>query len=151
MHVCMAVMIGWPMVRLSRHVAARIAWGLYPLWITFVVIATGNHYLTDVVMAERKLAAAQATREVAKQALAKVRRQLDSDHDTRGAAVAYGILIDKAGVLEREARTHIKEGDVGLEEAQARLIAASPHAAHGARPGRREPTFPPTHPRMPAR
>lgn len=50
MHVCMAVMIGWPMVRLSRHVAARIAWGLYPLWFTFVVIATGNHYLTDVVL-----------------------------------------------------------------------------------------------------
>jgi hypothetical protein len=53
-------------------------------------------------MAERKLAAAQ---------------------DARGAAVAFGILVDKAGVLEREARAHIKEGDVGLEAAQARLIA----------------------------
>jgi len=49
-HVCMAVMIGWPMCRLSRHLRAKIVWGLYPLWITFVVVATGNHYLTDVVL-----------------------------------------------------------------------------------------------------
>jgi membrane-associated phospholipid phosphatase len=50
MHVCFAVMIGGPMVRLVKHWPARIAWCLYPLWITFVVIATGNHYLTDVFL-----------------------------------------------------------------------------------------------------
>jgi membrane-associated phospholipid phosphatase len=50
MHVCFAVMIGWPMARLSRRWPARIAWSLYPLWITFVVVATGNHYFTDVVL-----------------------------------------------------------------------------------------------------
>jgi membrane-associated phospholipid phosphatase len=64
MHVCMAVMIAWPMVQLSRHALAKIVWGAYPLWITFVVIATGNHYLTDVAlgMLTAVLAAAIATR-----------------------------------------------------------------------------------------
>jgi PAP2 superfamily len=50
MHVCFALMIGWPMSRLVRRRPVRIAWRLYPLFITFVVIATGNHYLTDVVL-----------------------------------------------------------------------------------------------------
>jgi membrane-associated phospholipid phosphatase len=50
MHVCFSLMIGWPMARLVQHPAARVAWRVYPLFITFVVIATGNHYLTDVVL-----------------------------------------------------------------------------------------------------
>jgi len=50
MHVCFALMVGIPMSRLTRRRAARIAWRVYPLLITFVVIATGNHYLTDVFL-----------------------------------------------------------------------------------------------------
>jgi membrane-associated phospholipid phosphatase len=50
MHVCFALMVGWPMTRLVRRRAAKIAWALYPLLISFVVIATGNHYLTDVFL-----------------------------------------------------------------------------------------------------
>jgi membrane-associated phospholipid phosphatase len=50
MHVCFALMVGIPMSRLTRRRAARIAWRIYPLLITFVVIATGNHYLTDVFL-----------------------------------------------------------------------------------------------------
>ena len=50
MHVCFAVMIGLPMIRLVRRWPAKVAWGLYPLWITFVVVATGNHYFTDVFL-----------------------------------------------------------------------------------------------------
>jgi hypothetical protein len=50
MHVCFSVMTGWSMVALVRHRSAKIAWSLYPLWITFVVIATGNHYFTDVFL-----------------------------------------------------------------------------------------------------
>src|SRR6202161_3267819 len=50
MHVCFALMIGVPMSRLVRPRPARIAWMLYPLFIAFVVIATGNHYLTDVFL-----------------------------------------------------------------------------------------------------
>jgi PAP2 superfamily len=50
MHVCFAVMTGWPMSRLVRSRWAKVAWLLYPVWITFVVVATGNHYLTDVFL-----------------------------------------------------------------------------------------------------
>ena len=50
MHVCFALMIGWPMARLVRNPVAMILWAIYPVFITFVVIATGNHYLTDVVL-----------------------------------------------------------------------------------------------------
>lgn len=50
MHVCFALMIGWPMARLVKNPAAMVLWAIYPVFITFVVIATGNHYLTDVVL-----------------------------------------------------------------------------------------------------
>jgi membrane-associated phospholipid phosphatase len=50
MHVCFSLVIGWSMARLVRHRPAKIAWSLYPLLITFVVVATGNHYLTDVFL-----------------------------------------------------------------------------------------------------
>jgi membrane-associated phospholipid phosphatase len=49
-HVCFALLIGWPMARLVGSLPARIAWRLYPLVISFVVVATGNHYLTDVFL-----------------------------------------------------------------------------------------------------
>jgi membrane-associated phospholipid phosphatase len=50
MHVCFSLMIGWPMAKLVKNRSAVTAWRLYPLFIGFVVIATGNHYLTDVVL-----------------------------------------------------------------------------------------------------
>jgi hypothetical protein len=50
MHVCFAIMIGVPMARLVKRWPAKVAWSLYPLFITFVVVATGNHYLTDAFL-----------------------------------------------------------------------------------------------------
>jgi PAP2 superfamily protein len=50
MHVCFAVMIGGSMVRLVSWRPGKILWGLYPLLITFVVVATANHFLTDVFL-----------------------------------------------------------------------------------------------------
>lgn len=50
MHVCFALMIAGPMSRLVRHRVAALAWHLYPPLIVFVVIATGNHYFTDVFL-----------------------------------------------------------------------------------------------------
>jgi membrane-associated phospholipid phosphatase len=50
MHVCFAVMIGGSMSRLVSWRPAKIAWALYPLLVTFVVVATANHYLTDVFL-----------------------------------------------------------------------------------------------------
>ena len=70
MHVCFAVMIAVPMVRLVKSWPAKILWGLYPLLIVFVVIATGNHYLTDVVLGALTAGAAAL---LAKQLLARAR------------------------------------------------------------------------------
>jgi PAP2 superfamily len=50
MHVCFALIIGISMSRLVRNRIARIAWRLYPLLVTFVVVATANHFLTDVFL-----------------------------------------------------------------------------------------------------
>jgi membrane-associated phospholipid phosphatase len=50
MHVAFALMIGLPMGRLVRHRLLRVLWRVYPLFIAFVVIATGNHYFTDVFL-----------------------------------------------------------------------------------------------------
>ncbi len=50
MHVCFALIIGFSMSRLVRRRAARIAWLLYPLLVTFVVVATANHFFVDVFL-----------------------------------------------------------------------------------------------------
>jgi membrane-associated phospholipid phosphatase len=50
MHVCFAAMTGASMCRFSKLWAARLLWVLYAPFVAFIVIATGNHYLTDVVL-----------------------------------------------------------------------------------------------------
>jgi membrane-associated phospholipid phosphatase len=70
MHVCFAVMTGWSMVFLVRRRPAKFAWALYPVWITFVVVATGNHYFTDVFLGALTAGVAAL---LAKQALARLR------------------------------------------------------------------------------
>ena len=71
MHVCFALMIGWPMARLVKQPVRRRWRGRsIPLFITFVVIATGNHYLTDVVLGA---ITALASALLSKQLLARAR------------------------------------------------------------------------------
>ena len=50
MHVAFALMIGWPLASLSRWRAVRVAWRLYPLLITFVIVVTANHFLADAML-----------------------------------------------------------------------------------------------------
>jgi hypothetical protein len=50
MHVCFALLIGVTLARLSKHRVTRIAWALYPLLVTFVIVATGNHFLADAML-----------------------------------------------------------------------------------------------------
>jgi hypothetical protein len=50
MHVGFALMIGVPLARLARHRVTRIAWALYPLLVTFVIVATANHFIVDAVL-----------------------------------------------------------------------------------------------------
>jgi hypothetical protein len=70
MHVCFATMLGGSMVRLVRHRTAKVAWGLYPAVVTFVVVVTANHYFTDVFLG---VLTAGASALLAKRLLARAR------------------------------------------------------------------------------
>ena len=50
MHVCFSLMVGGSMSALVSRRWARRAWLLYPLLVTWVVVATGNHYLFDALL-----------------------------------------------------------------------------------------------------
>jgi membrane-associated phospholipid phosphatase len=50
MHVCFAAIIGWTMARLVSRRLAKAIWFLYPALVTFVVVATANHFLVDVFL-----------------------------------------------------------------------------------------------------
>jgi hypothetical protein len=47
MHIAFALMISVPAVRISRHLASKVVWALYPLLVLFVVIVTANHFWLD--------------------------------------------------------------------------------------------------------
>jgi hypothetical protein len=50
MHVCFALMIGWPLALLSRRRIVKVVWFLYPFLMAFVIIATANHFIFDAVL-----------------------------------------------------------------------------------------------------
>jgi hypothetical protein len=50
MHVAFALMIAVPIARLAKHRVTRIVWGLYPVLVTFVIVATANHFLVDAFL-----------------------------------------------------------------------------------------------------
>jgi hypothetical protein len=50
MHVCFALMLGLSMARLVRRRWAAVLWCLYPLLVTWVVIATANHWWLDAAL-----------------------------------------------------------------------------------------------------
>jgi len=50
MHVCFALMLAFPMARMVRRRWAAVLWRLYPLVITWVVLATANHWWTDAAL-----------------------------------------------------------------------------------------------------
>jgi hypothetical protein len=61
MHVGFALMVGVPLARLSRHRVTRVAWSLYPVLVTFVIVATANHFLADAVLGAVTVGAAAST------------------------------------------------------------------------------------------
>lgn len=50
MHVAFALMIGFAAIRLVRSLALRLAWALYPLVVTLVVVVTANHFWIDAAL-----------------------------------------------------------------------------------------------------
>jgi hypothetical protein len=47
MHVCFALMLSLPMIRMARSAWVKAAWSAYSPLVTFVVVATGNHWIFD--------------------------------------------------------------------------------------------------------
>jgi hypothetical protein len=47
LHIADAVLIGFFLATLSRTRTAKVLWALWPCWLTYVVIATGNHFWLD--------------------------------------------------------------------------------------------------------
>jgi membrane-associated phospholipid phosphatase len=50
MHVAFALMLALPMARSARHGVVRALWLVYPALVTFVVVATANHWWFDAVL-----------------------------------------------------------------------------------------------------
>jgi hypothetical protein len=50
MHVAFALMISVPAVFLVRHRILKMLWALYPALVTFVVMATANHFWMDAAL-----------------------------------------------------------------------------------------------------
>jgi membrane-associated phospholipid phosphatase len=71
MHVAFSLMIGIPLARLCRWRIAKVFWACYPLLVTFVIVATANHFISDAVLGLLTAAAAA----FAATQLAKVRPQ----------------------------------------------------------------------------
>jgi membrane-associated phospholipid phosphatase len=49
LHAAYAVVFGVAGIMLTRHLAAKVAWSLYPAAVCYSVVATGNHYVLDIV------------------------------------------------------------------------------------------------------
>jgi hypothetical protein len=47
MHAAFALMIGWPLAALVRPRLLKVFWAIYPFLMTFVIVATANHFLAD--------------------------------------------------------------------------------------------------------
>ncbi len=58
MHVAFALMLGLPLARMARRRWARVLWRSYPALVTFVVIATANHWWLDAFLGAATAAAA---------------------------------------------------------------------------------------------
>jgi hypothetical protein len=50
MHAGFALMVGWPLARLVKPRPLKAFWASYPLIVTFVIVATANHFLTDAFL-----------------------------------------------------------------------------------------------------
>ena len=50
MHVAFALMIAVPAMMLVKRRVFKALWAIYPFVVTFVVVATGNHFIMDAVL-----------------------------------------------------------------------------------------------------
>src|SRR3954449_5107590 len=50
MHVAFSLMIGWSLAQVVKWRVAKVWWACYPFVITFVIVATANHFITDAFL-----------------------------------------------------------------------------------------------------
>jgi membrane-associated phospholipid phosphatase len=50
MHVAFALMVGWPLARLTRRRVVKAVWLLYPFLMAFVIVVTANHFIVDALL-----------------------------------------------------------------------------------------------------
>ena len=50
MHVAFALMIGGSLAKLVHRPVLRVLWWAYPVLVTFVIVATANHFLADALL-----------------------------------------------------------------------------------------------------
>jgi membrane-associated phospholipid phosphatase len=48
LHTADALIVGLAVAALARPVALRVVFCLWPVWVSYALIATGNHYWLDV-------------------------------------------------------------------------------------------------------
>ena len=69
MHVAFALMIGWPLARLVAPAGPyACCWLLYPFLITFVIVATANHFLFDALLGALTAGVSRLRRPLARRA-----------------------------------------------------------------------------------
>jgi hypothetical protein len=67
MHVAFSLMIGIPLAMMVRPRLLKLFWACYPLLVTFVIVATANHFLLDAFLGLlTALIAAGSARQLAK-------------------------------------------------------------------------------------
>jgi membrane-associated phospholipid phosphatase len=49
LHAADALIVGVVLASVVRHWPLKVLWLLWPLWVAFAVMATGNHFWLDVV------------------------------------------------------------------------------------------------------
>jgi hypothetical protein len=69
MHVAFSLMIGWSLAQLVQNRFLKIFWRAYPVLVTFVIVATANHFLMDAILG----AATAGVAALAARALAEAR------------------------------------------------------------------------------
>jgi PAP2 superfamily len=67
MHVAFALMVGWPLAKLVKNRYVSAFWWAYPLLVSYVIVATGNHFVMDAILGAGTAAiSAVAARELAR-------------------------------------------------------------------------------------
>ena len=85
MHVAFALMIAIPAVKLVNSRGLKVAWALYPVLVTFVVVVTANHFWLDAAFGAM-VAAVSAS--ASSYALARARPEAWAWRSARAEAVA---------------------------------------------------------------